>query len=383
MRSFIKSINGTYHIPLFNTGNRYCFFITVIQRLHSSVNLNRLCYKLINDPDIVNYKQCDNIFKIMITPLVIYSKLDHQLDISTDNAEQLCLEIYREIDAFMDWFSVEVVGYAGRHGYPTHYALFYFFMPCIYKLFPNDFMTIVRELHFYRIDFNNVDHHCKNTILDENKSFLLKVQHRKIILKAYTEMISHIPAEYRIGKFVSAILDVTPSNNDDKIGHAIVLIKCHNSPRDDAFYVIDDQNAMETLTEYIEKRKQRLYEICIRDVDEITMANINSIIRAFCKIDPSCKFSKYVTRYVLNFDRNFTDITDYMLKEELKTNDELAVDESNKMFINHDIWLFCKFLYNANSALFRKIMLGYMMMFVLGMVLMLLIVNIRRRHHYT
>lgn len=383
MISFIKSINETYHIPLFNTGNSYCFFITVIQRLHSSVNLNRLCYKLINDPDIINYKQCDDIFKIMITPLVIYSKLDHQLSISTDNAEQVCLDIYREIDAFMDWFSIEIVGYAGRHGYPTVYALIYFFMPCIYKMFPNDFMTIVKELHFYRIDFNNVHHHSENTILNENKSFLLKPHHRRIIFNAYTEMISKIPNDYRVSRFVSAIMDVTPSNNNNKIGHAIILIKCHNSPRDDAFYVIDDHNAVVTLTDYIEKRKQRLYEICIRDIDEITMANINSIIRAYCKIDPSCKFSKYVTRYVLNFDHNFKDITDYMIKEELKTNDELAVDESNKMLINHDVWLFCKFLYNANSPLFQKIILGYIMMFVIGMVLMLVIVKIRTRHHHT
>ena len=282
----------------------------------------------------------------------------------------------------MNWFTIEIVGYAGRHGYAVSYALFYFFMPSIYKMFPDDLMTIVKELHFYRIDFNEVKHHYRDVIMNENKSFLLKRQHRKSMLNAYIEMTNHIPDDYRVSKFVTTIMEVTPSNNTYEVGHAIILIKCHNSPRDDAFYVIDDQNAMVTLSDYIEKRKPRLYEIAIRDVDEITIANINSILRAFCKMDPSCKFSKYVSRYVLNFERNFKDITDYMIKEELKTNKELQTDELNKMYINHDILLFCKFLYNINSKLFYKIILGYMVMFVLGVAISLIITKVinRRKH---
>ena len=119
------------------------------------------------------------------------------------------------------------------------------------------------------------------------------------------------------------MLEVYP-NKDKTGGHAITLIKGNSNIDDNIdFYIIDDQNSISKLSDYYNNRKERLYEISIRDVDEITIANVNAIFHAKCDIDPSCKFSKRVSRFVLNFEHNFLKVEDDMLKPELKTENSM------------------------------------------------------------
>ena len=316
MISSITSTNGTKHICLHNYDNSFCYHISVLQRCHSSSTLNKLLLKLnINESNVDK----NNIFEILILPLCIYAEL------STSND----LEIYTRVKEYFKWFVPEYVSINARHGYAPNNLLIYFILPVINKYFPNEFKEILEEMHINKIDFNNVDYVCEDVIINNENTFLLNTNHRHDILNIYKEMMKNIPQKIDSHQFVSSTLELFP-NKDRTGGHAVTLIKGSANTHDgklqgganngiDAmvYYVIDDHNSISELSDYYNLRKEKIYEISIRDIDEFTIADINEFLHAKCNIDSSCKFSKRVSRFVLNFEDNFLSATDYLLKPEL------------------------------------------------------------------
>ena len=311
MISSLKSINNTKHIALFNYDNSMCYHISVLQRLHSSPTLNKECLKLKLNEQLVDKR---NICEVLMLPIKIYSEID-------DSNESL---IYTRIKEYFNWFVPNYVSNCGRHGYAPNALFIYFILPVIYKYFPDKFKNIIEELHVNKINFNNIDYVCSDVILNEKNTFLKNDNDRKIILECYKTMIENIPSKIDRCCFVSAILEIFP-NKDKTGGHAVTLIKGRSNieiqnsiDSFENFYIIDDQNSISKLSDYYNLRKEKLYEISIRDIDEITIANINAIFHAKCDIAPSCKFSKRVTRFVLNFEQNFLSTTEDLLKPELE-----------------------------------------------------------------
>ena len=316
MISSITSTNGTKHICLHNYDNSFCYHITVLQRCHSSSTLNKLLLKLnINESNVDK----NNIFEILILPLCIYAELNTSND----------LEIYTRVKEYFKWFVPEYVSINARHGYAPNNLLIYFILPVINKYFPNEFKEILEEMHVNKIDFNNVDYVCEDIIINNDNTFLLNTEHRHEILNTYKEMMKNIPQKIDRHQFVSSTLELFP-NKDRTGGHAVTLIKGSANTHDDklqggkldnvdtmVYYVIDDQNSISELSDYYNLRKEKIYEISIRDIDEFTIADINEFLHAKCNIDSSCKFSKRVSRFVLNFEDNFLSATDYLLKPEL------------------------------------------------------------------
>ena len=327
MISSLKSINNTKHIALFNYDNSMCYHISVLQRLHSSPTLNKECLKLKLNEQLIDKR---NICEVLMLPIKIYSEID-------DSNEYL---IYARMKDYFNWFVPNYVSNGGRHGYAPNTLFIYFILPVIYKYFPDKFKTIIEELHVKKINFNNIDYVYDDVIINEENTFLKNDDDRKIILECYKTMIENIPSKIDRCCFVSAVLEIFP-NKDKTGGHAVTLIKgrsnieIQNSTNSfENFYIIDDQNSISKLSDYYNLRKEKLYEISVRDIDEITIANINAIFHANCDIDPSCKFSKRVTRFVLNFEQNFLSVTEDLLKPELEyvkvKADNVLNSDSNK-----------------------------------------------------
>ena len=212
-------------------------------------------------------------------------------------------------------------------------------LPVVYKYFPDEFLNIIMELHIYKIAFNNIRYVAEDIILKDEDTFLKDTNYRKQILESYENMINHIPKKYDRSQFVSSCLEIFP-NSDKTGGHAITLIRgisdidIKNGIHKDDYYILDDQNSISKLHDYYNDRKERLYKINIRDVDEVTIANINAILHAKCDIDPSCKFSKRVSRFCLDFSHNFLSQKEDILKPHLqyvkeKIIDPIVVPESN------------------------------------------------------
>lgn len=243
-------------------------------------------------------------------------------------------------------------------------------LPVIYKYFPTKFKSIIEELHVNKINFNNIDYVCDDIILNEENTFLRNTEDRNIILDCYKNMINNLLAKIDRCDFVSAVLEIFP-NKDKTGGHAVTLIKgISNIDIENGidtigkFYIIDDQNSISELSDYYNSRKEKLFEITIRDIDEITIVNINAIFHAKCDIDPSCKFSKRVTRYVLNFEHNFLSTTENLLKPELSYTKVKISDALNST--------------NTDSNLFKLIFI-----FISGLIIGLIIGILSKQYLYS
>jgi hypothetical protein len=145
-------------------------------------------------------------------------------------------------------------------------------------------------------------------------------------------MLSIIPDQYTPKPFVSAVLEISPSK--DFTGcHAITLLK----NIDGKYTIIDDQNAILSLQDYYESKKERLYEITIRDIDELTAIELNNYLHGTCNIDATTGLARRMTRFTINFDDNFLKVDQFMYKtmgdavEEVRTKmlNEVTVLEDN------------------------------------------------------
>lgn len=357
MISSLRSINNTKHIALFNYDNSMCYHISILQRLHSSPTLNKECSKLKLSEQTVDK---NNICEILMLPMKIYSEID-------DSNDSL---IYARIKDYFNWFVPNYVSNGARHGYAPNTLFIYFMLPVIYKYFPTKFKSIIEELHVNKINFNNIDYVCDDIILNEENTFLRNTEDRNIILDCYKNMINNLLAKIDRCDFVSAVLEIFP-NKDKTGGHAVTLIKgISNIDIENGidtigkFYIIDDQNSISELSDYYNSRKEKLFEITIRDIDEITIVNINAIFHAKCDIDPSCKFSKRVTRYVLNFEHNFLSTTENLLKPELSYTKVKISDALNST--------------NTDSNLFKLIFI-----FISGLIIGLIIGILSKQYLYS
>lgn len=334
MISSVRSVNDTKHIALHNYDNSFCYHISNLQRLHCSPTLNRLCRseevmkKMGSDDEVM--KRGD-IREVLMLPIKIYAELGDYGDMDEGGGTAHDGVIYSRIKEYFNKFVPNFVAPAGRHGYDPTILLIYFLLPVIYSYFPERFKDVIEEIHVDKINFNNIDYVCESVIMEDKSSFVQSVEDRKTILSLYKTMIENLPKKYNRHSFVASVIEVFP-NKDRTGGHAITLIKGWSTTNGDIrngeaeLFIIDDQNSISKLADYYNSRKERLYEMTIRDVDEITIANVNAIFHAKCDIDPSCKFSKRVSRFVLNFEHNFLTVKDEMLKPELRNGNSMEVE---------------------------------------------------------
>lgn len=296
----VQSINGTWHIALYNYENSFCHHIATLQRLHSSPTLNRLLRNT-TLPD-------DDYIRMIIEPVRIYASYvgsiggGASLGISGGDNSLLSSPteemIYNQMKDYYTTFVNDYVSSVGRNGYSPMYVLIYLFVPVVWTLFPDDFEAIISELHIDKINFLNVEATVKDIITGPS-AFLQErfVEHQ---YELYTKMIEVLPTEFHPKHFVSTVMEVFP-NREHKGGHAITLLR----GMDENFYVIDDQNSISKLEDYYMLRESRLYSITLRDIDEITVANINAILHAKCAISDDQAIGKRVSRYELNFEHKF------------------------------------------------------------------------------
>lgn len=273
---YIISKTGTMHIGLFNYNNSFCHHISVLQRLHSSSILNNLLRKDIKSTlTEVQYE--------LLKPLIIYSKI----------TKKNHGETYIELKEYFEEFVPKYVNENSLHGYNVGFILIYYYCPLIYLAFPTRYFDILSELHIDPINFNSSTY----VIEDIYKSYpYLKIGYSDGFMELYLNMISNM-REYDLRYFVSSVLEIFP-NKDKTGGHGVSLILSE----DDEFYIIDDQNAISTLSLYYKRRKERIYEMSVRDIDGASIANINKVLNSICSIHPEALFQNRVSRYVLNFE---------------------------------------------------------------------------------
>lgn len=316
MIEYITSINNTHHFGLFNHKNSYCHYISILQRLHTSTILSEQLKSFDNALSKIDskYEEYKPFVTKVMYPVIEYSKYIPKSEGSTSN-----VAVYERIKEYFITFENEYVIQSAKEGYFPHYVMTFIFMPIIHLLFPEKFEQILKELAIDTISFVNNAAEANVAICGKDAFFVSRYQ--QFMLELYDEMMKDMPEMNDVSNFCATTLEVYP-NKGPVGGHAITLIKASK----DLYYIIDDQSRISTLQDYYIEHKSRLYRISVRDINETTIANMNAILKAECNIAPDAgavdngaKFTKRVTRYELNFEHNFDDVsTESLLKEEYK-----------------------------------------------------------------
>ena len=311
MIKYITSVNGTHHIGLYNYRNAYCHYIAVLQRLHSSPNLNEQLLKFQNTDDITAKISLTDDQKKLISTIMYPVHLYATFDPSKSNG----LSIYESIKQYFESYENDYIIDRAKHGYIPQYVMCFIFLPVICKIFPDKFELILRQLNMDVIDFINGEAAADDVILG-SQCFFKNATDRQFMRELYKDMLdNHLPQEIIRDQFCATVLDVFPNRNDTG-GHAVALIKCDRNK----YVIIDDQNRISPMEDYYRERKSRIYRISVRDIDEKTVANINAILHAECDIEPANGYDKRISRYELNFDHKFKVVNEtLMLRDEFKS----------------------------------------------------------------
>lgn len=325
---YIRSINDTIHTAIYNYDNKFCYWVSVIQHLHTSKTLNQLCSQL------TEQQLNSSLWYQLLKPLNIYSKL--VIDTDDEYTKSNVLSIYTMWDNYFNEFIPQHVHERARNGYQPHYLLLFCYCPTIYHLFKDNFIKILNEMHVDRTLFNVAPSIAENNITTKHP-FILDPNFQQELVSEWNQMMKFMESVKTITlePFCSATLEIFP-NPDHTGGHAITLIRgyANTEPDKEDYYVIDDHNTISLFCDYFNHHNQKLYEISIRDVDDLMIEAFNKYIHNTCNIDKRCKFSARITRYSLTMDHNFLEPTDTILKLALR---ESANTNDNTNDINTNI----------------------------------------------
>ena len=362
---YIRTANNTYHVSVYNYENKFCYWVSILQRLHTSTTLNNL---VINDSSIDDNNE--NINSLLMLPVKIYASMSIMSTTTNDetndelitggiNAENI-LKVYTQLKNYFNNFIPKYVHQNAQNGYIPHFLLIYFYCPIIHKLYPQDFVKIINEIHINKNDFD-VSPTVAVDIITTANPFIINKFHQQAV-NQYQEMMKTMTNIKSISlvPFVSATLEVFP-NKDHTGGHAITLIYGNSNlePNINTYYIIDDQRTIAKFADYYRDRNERIYEISIRNINDAIAAELNKILHEESGISPNCKFSARITQYVINFEHNFLTPTDDILKHELRQ------ESSNPQHI-HDTPV-----YSTSSI--RQIRIIALKWFLLGLVIGLIV----------
>ena len=143
---YVISNTNTVHISISNYDNHFCYWVSILQRLHTSPTLNKLVKSIQPDEG--------SVFYTLMKPVQIYANIDLN---ASDTNEQLpnsgnTLSIYQQLINYFNETIPNFVHQKAQNGYIPWMLMIFFYCPAIYYYFPNDFLQIVNEIHINRID---------------------------------------------------------------------------------------------------------------------------------------------------------------------------------------------------------------------------------------
>ena len=272
MNDYLLDRNGTMYIGLHNHYNHYCYYITVIQRLHSSPTLNKMLNNGLNNMIGGSSEPDADISKRIMSQLQIYSK------ITPENYEN----IYNQANENLKSVISQVFSPEMNNGGDPNAVLTYLFLPIIYHYTKNlnEFKQIIKELNVNPLHFNPLTYVNKNSFnFTKNEDF------NKQLNKWYEDMFKNVietdKDDSNISKFnitaASIYLRNAQGKQADYPGHAVNILyaKSKNDSNYD-YYVIDDDANIKDLATYCANAKPSIWQIEIKDMPDEAVKMIDS-----------------------------------------------------------------------------------------------------------
>lgn len=233
----VKDRDDIIYKPIHNYFNHFCYFITCIQRLHSSSTLNKLVQtNVLND-----FKQeCENILYLL-----------RHYDKANDEDPK-----YKDI--IQTFFHQST-----KSGGCPQTTLTQLFIPVIYQLYGKDrTLKVMQEIN---LQFK----HFRNTVEEKEFIYTTNTKFNKQLYLNYQQLLKeeeYIPlSQFKVGTLCLFFKSVYNRNTaDENAGHAITIVQDCNHH----FFVIDDSHAIVPFDKYVEYIYDTMYEIELKDIDD-------------------------------------------------------------------------------------------------------------------
>ena len=263
INQYIIDSDGIVYIGIKNIDNRFCYYISAIQRLHSSPTLTQSFQNIQNNSKFEKYR-------IILKPLEIYSKIRIDNKYKINNVQEVYNELETELINTTNNLSDKL-----QHGGNPDHVLISLFLPAIYNVFGlNVVKNVIHELYINpnRLNFllyDNLRIHDfeltkDNTLNNELYNGFSELQKA---LKNEPLEGGNTPFNFKISTMSIMFKDMYGQQSKYN-GHALNIIKGTNDEGTKDLYIIDDSVGISPFQIYLERHANRIGYWEIKDATD-------------------------------------------------------------------------------------------------------------------
>lgn len=246
--------DGNIFIPINNRRNCICYHVALVQLFHTSNTFN----KLMNEIDLNKF---DDIYRLLLQPFQVYAK------VNVNNINESYFKMKKSYEELSTILHPRTL-----NGYSSHLLEYFYILPVINKLFPNEMSNICSEINADPIHFNTPMVKIQN--INQSCPFLIE-KYFGLFVSLCEEMCQrYLNNGFKISptKFNGGIIEVFPNYNSVDGGHAIFILKDGMK-----YYIFDDDTTIDLFERYVNNRDNNIHKIAIYTNDPITISEIQSL----------------------------------------------------------------------------------------------------------
>ena len=263
INQYIIDNDGIVYIGIKNVDNRFCYYISAIQRLHSSPTLTEALQNNQSSEKFLRYR-------IILKPIEIYSRVRVDNKYKINNVQEIYNELETELINTTNNLSEKL-----QHGGNPDHVLISLFLPAIYNVFGLEITKkVIHELYINpnRLNFLLYDNsriHDFELTKDSslNNELYTGFSELQKTLKNEPLKGGNAPFNFKISTMSIMFKDVYGQQSNYN-GHALNIVKGTNDEGSKDLYIIDDSVGISPFQIYLERHADRIGYWEIKDATD-------------------------------------------------------------------------------------------------------------------